>query len=144
MLRLLAETHHAMGRVELAESEFRALAGLSPRLFEMTRYALARLAADRGRYREAEALLHEALAQGRDPVAAYLALAQLALDQEERAEALMYAKAAAEARPRAYEPHLFLARFNKGTALAVHHLFEAERRGYRPTPAERSELIGRP
>ncbi|HEX5136177.1 MAG TPA: tetratricopeptide repeat protein, partial [Planctomycetota bacterium] len=40
----LAETYHAMGRIEKAEDEFRSLAGLSPRLFEMTRFALAKIA----------------------------------------------------------------------------------------------------
>ena len=38
----------------------------------VTRYALARIALDRGRFDEAEALYREALAGGRDPVAAHL------------------------------------------------------------------------
>jgi tetratricopeptide (TPR) repeat protein len=139
----LAETHYAMGRIELAEAEFRALAGLSPRLFEMTRHALARIAIDRGRLDEAEGLLGEALRDGRDPVSARLGLADLELRRGREAEALLHARAAMEARPRAPEPHLFLARMHRGTALAVHHLFEAERRGYRPSAEERRDLLER-
>ncbi len=137
----LAETHHAMGRIEIAENEFRALAGLSPRLFEMTRFALGRIALDREHYDEAEALYREALDRGRDPVAALLGLAELELKRGRRPEALGYAQIALLRNPRAPEPHLFLARFHKGTALAAHHLFEAQQRGYRPSDAERRAIL---
>jgi tetratricopeptide (TPR) repeat protein len=139
----LAETWHAMGRVERAEAEFRALAGLSPRLFEMTRYALARLAAERGRFDEAEGLLGEALREGRDPVSAYLQLADLELKRGRPTEALRHAQEAMAAGPRAPEPHLFLARYYRGTAIAAHHLFEAERRGYRFSHEERRSILER-
>ncbi len=137
----LAETHHAMGRVEIAEDEFRALAGLSPHLFEMTRFALARIALDREHFDEALALYEEALKVGRDPVSALLGLAEVELKRGRRREALAYAQAALERNPRAPEPHLFLARFHRGTALAAHHLFEAQRLGYRPSEEERREIL---
>lgn len=137
----LAETHHAMGRIEKAEDEFRALAGLSPRLYEMTRYALATIALDREHYDEAEALYREALAVGRDAASADLGLAEVALKRGRRPEAFAYAQAALAADPLAPEPHLFLARFYRGTALAARHLFEAQRLGYRPTEEERRSLL---
>jgi tetratricopeptide (TPR) repeat protein len=137
----LAETHHAMGRIELAEDEFRSLAGLSPHLFEMTRFALGRIALDRERWDEAETLYREALDKGRDPVPAYLALADLELRRGRRAEALAYAQLAIEKNPRAPEPHLFLARAHKGTALAARHLFEAERLGRRLPEEERRAIL---
>lgn len=139
----LAETWYAMGRIEKAEQTFAELSGLSPRLFEWTRYPLAKIAQDRGRPDEARRLYEEALACARDPVAARLGLAELALAEGDRVGALREAKLAMEARPHSPAPHLFLARFHAGTALAVRHLFEAERRGYRPTPAERRSLLGR-
>jgi tetratricopeptide (TPR) repeat protein len=137
----LAETHHAMGRVEIAEDEFRALAGLSPRLFEMTRLALGRIALDREHYDEAAALYREALRIGRDPVPPYLGLAETELRRGRRAEALAYAQAALERSPRAPEPHLFLARCHKGTAIGARHLFEAEKLGYRPSAEERRAIL---
>ncbi|MHC4549499.1 MAG: tetratricopeptide repeat protein [Planctomycetota bacterium] len=141
----LAETLHARGRVEQAASAFRDLAGLSPRLHEMTRYPLARIALDRGKLATAEALFREALREGRDPVAAHLGIAQVALRRGERPAAIRAAGQAMAARPHSPRPHLFLARLHRGTALAAHHLFEAERRGHRPTPAERRSLLeGRP
>jgi tetratricopeptide (TPR) repeat protein len=130
-----------MGRVEKAEDEFRALAGLSPHLFEMTRLALARIALDRERWDEAENLFREALDRGRDPVGAFLGLAGLELKRGRRADALAYAQAALERNPRAPEPHLFLARIHRGTALAARHLFEAQRNGYRVSDEERREIL---
>lgn len=137
----LAETHHAMGRIEIAENEFRALAGLSPQLFEMTRFALARIALDREHHDEALALYQEALRIGRDPVSAFMGLAEVELKRGRRRDALAYARAALERNPRAPEPHLFLARFHRGTALAAHHLFEAQRNGYRPSDEERRAIL---
>ncbi len=137
----LAETHHAMGRVEIAENEFKALAGLSPQLFEMTRFALGKIALDREHYDEAEAFYREALRIGRDPVSACLGLAELELKRGRRPEALIHARAALERGPRAPEPHLFLARFYRGTVLAAHHLFEAQRLGYRPSDEERRAIL---
>jgi Flp pilus assembly protein TadD len=139
----LAETLHAQGRVEQAASAFRDLAGLNPRLFELTRYPLAKIALDRGRFDRAERLYREALREGRDPVAAHLGLAEVALRREERPTAVRAAKEAMEVRPHSPRPHLFLARFYRGTPLAMHHLFEAERRGYRPTPEERRSILDR-
>jgi tetratricopeptide (TPR) repeat protein len=137
----LAETWHAMGRIEKAEDEFRSLAGLSPQLFEMTRFALARIALDRERWDEAEKLYREALDLGRDPVSALLGLAALELKRGNRAQALIHAQLAIERSPRAPEPHLFLARAHKGTALAAHHVFEAERKGYRFSDEERRQIL---
>jgi tetratricopeptide (TPR) repeat protein len=139
----LAETLHAQGRVEQAASAFRNLAGLNPRLFEMTRHPLAKIARDRGRFDRAERLYREALREGRDPVAAHLGLAEVALLREERATAIHAAKEAMQARPHSPRPHVFLARLYRGTPVAVHHLFEAERRGYRPTAEERQSILGR-
>jgi hypothetical protein len=48
-----------------------------------------------------------------------------------------------EARPHSPRPHVFLARLYRGTPLAVHHLFEAERRGHRPTAEERRSIQDR-
>jgi tetratricopeptide (TPR) repeat protein len=137
----LAETHHAMGRIELAENEFRALAGLSPHLFEMTRFALAKIAIEREHYDEAEALYREALGIGRDPVGSNLGLAELELKRGRRAEALLFAQVALEKNPRAPEPHVFLARYHKGTALAARHLFKAEQLGYRFSGEERRAIL---
>jgi Flp pilus assembly protein TadD len=139
----LAETLYAQGRIERAESAFRDLAGLSPQLFELTRYPLAKIALERGRFERAERLYREALREGRDPVAAHLGLAAVALARKERRAAVLAAKAAMEARPHSYRPHLFLARLHRGTPMAVRHLFEAERRGYRPTPEERRSILNR-
>jgi len=138
----LAETYHAMGRVEKAEDEFRGLAGLSPELFEMTRYPLAKIALSRERYDEAETLYRQALAIRRDPVAAYLGLADVELKRGRRAEALIYAQRAIQENPRAPEPHLFLARVHKGTALGAQHLMEARRLGYRSPEEGRRESDG--
>ncbi|MFI5404055.1 MAG: tetratricopeptide repeat protein, partial [Planctomycetota bacterium] len=139
----LAETHHAMGRVELAEDEFRSLAGLSPLLFEMTRLALARIALDREHFDDAIALYQEAEKVGRDPVTALLGLAEVELKRGRGADALAYAQAALHRNPRAPEPLLFLARFHRGTALAAHHLFEAQRLGYRLSDEERRSILER-
>lgn len=139
----LAETLHAQGRIEQAESAFRDLAGLSPQLFELTRYPLARIAMERGRLDRSERLYREALHEGRDPVAAHLGLAEVALRRKERSAAVQAAKEAMKARPHSPRPYLFLARFYGGTPLAVHYLFEAERRGYRPTPEERRSILER-
>jgi tetratricopeptide (TPR) repeat protein len=130
-----------MGRIEKAEDEFRSLAGLSPQLFEMTRFALARIALDRERYDDAEKLYREALDLGRDPVSALLGLADLDLRRGNRAQALIQAQLAIERSPRAPEPHLFLARAHKGTALAAHHVFEAQRKGHRFSEEERRRIL---
>jgi protein O-mannosyl-transferase len=137
----LAETWHAMGRIEKAEDEFRSLAGLSPQLFEMTRFALAKMALDRERYDDAEKLYREALDLGRDPVSALLGLADLELRRGNRAQALIHAQLAIVRNPRAPEPHLFLARAHKGTPLAAHHIFEAQRKGYRFSDEERRQIL---
>ncbi|MHC4973667.1 MAG: tetratricopeptide repeat protein [Planctomycetota bacterium] len=139
----LAETLHAQGRVEQAESAFRNLAGLSPQLFELTRYPLARIALERGRFDRSERLYREALREGRDPVAAHLGLAEVALRRQQRPTAVREARDAMKARPHSPHPHVFLARLHQGTPLAMRHLFEAERRGYRPTPAERRSILNR-
>ena len=139
----LAEILYAQGRVEQASKAFRDLAGLNPRLFEMTRYPLAKIELDRGRFDRAERLYREALREGRDPVAGHLGLAEVALRRDERASAVRAAKEAMEARPHSPRPHVFLARFYRGTPLAVHHLFEAERRGHRPTAEERRSILDR-
>jgi tetratricopeptide (TPR) repeat protein len=138
----LAETHHAMGRIELAQEEFEGLAGLSPQLYEMTRFALAKIAIDREHWDEARKLYQEALDVGKDPVSALLGLADLEEKCGHRKDALIYAELAIKRNPRAPEPHLFLARMQKGTALAAQHLFDAERLGARLTDADRREILG--
>lgn len=138
----LAETYHAMGRVEKAEDEFRSLAGLSPRLFEMTRFALAKIALDRERFDDAEKFYREALDLGRDDVSALLGLADLEIKRGNRAKGLVHAQLAITRNPRAPEPHLFLARAHKGTQLAAHHVFEAQRKGWRLSDEERQEILG--
>jgi len=139
----LAETLFEMGRKDEAERAFLALAGLNARLFEMTRYPLARIALDRGDAAKAGAYFREALREGRDPVAGHLGLAELALDRGDGAEALAHANRAIAAREHDPRPHLFLAKLHRGTAVAAFHLFEAERRGYRPSSRERVDLLGR-
>jgi len=137
----LAETLFEMGRKDEAERAFLALAGLNARLFEMTRYPLARIALDRGDAAKAGAYFREALREGRDPVAGHLGLAEL--DRGDGAEALAHANRAIAAREHDPRPHLFLAKLHRGTAVAAFHLFEAERRGYRPSSRERIDLLGR-
>ncbi len=141
----LAETLKEMRRPEQAEAIWRALACESTRLYEMTRYPLAALALERGRPEEAEARYREALAEGSDPVPAWLGLGKVALDRGDRPEAARCAAEAGRSRPHAGEPWLFLARLYAGSALGARHLIEAERRGVRVTDAERrSILMGRP
>lgn len=139
----LAETLWEMGRHEQAEQAFLRLAGLSPRLFEMTRYPLARLALERKDYAAAEARYREALRDGTDPVSAHLGLARLREERGDRAGARSEAVRAREARPHDPQPFVYLARLEPGTPQSVQSLFEAERRGYRPTPEERAALLGR-
>jgi len=139
----LAETWWAMGRREKAKSSFERLAGFSPLLFEMSRYPLARMALERGDTETAARLYDEALRSARDPVSALLGLAGLSVVSGREDWARKQVEAAMTARPHDPEPHLFLARLRPGTAEAARHLFEAERRGYRPTEADRSELLAR-
>jgi tetratricopeptide (TPR) repeat protein len=139
----LAEVHFELGRLDEAETAFRRLAATSPRLFEMTRYPLAHLALARGDHQAAEARYREALREGTDPVAARLGLARLAAALGRPEEARREARRAMQERPHDPEPHLFLARLDPGTPAALRHLFEAERRGYRPTPAEREAILAR-
>ena len=138
----LAEVLYAMGRPAQAAQAFGALAGLNPRLHEMTRYPLARIALDRGDLAGASQLYSEALRHGTDPVAALLGQARVALREGEPKQAVGNAKRAMETRPHNPQPHLFLARLHKGTPAAVRHLFQAERRGYRPTEKERRTILG--
>lgn len=133
----LAEALWARGRPDKARAEFERLAGLSPQLFEMTRYPLAKLAIERGDRAEAEARYREALRDGADPVAPRLGLARLHADAGEVRRAREEAEAAAAARRHDPAPHLFLAKLEPGTARAASHLFEAERLGYRPSGEER-------
>ncbi|MFQ5844249.1 MAG: tetratricopeptide repeat protein, partial [Planctomycetota bacterium] len=104
----LAEALWALGRPDEARAAFERLAGESARMFEMARYPLARMALDAGRLETAEALYREARAGGHDPVAAELGLARVALRRGDEAEARRRARTAAELRPHAPEPHLFL------------------------------------
>jgi tetratricopeptide (TPR) repeat protein len=138
----LAELAYARGRLVDAEGQFRALAGINPRLYEMTRYPLARIASQREDLARARALYEEALRHGTDPVAARLGLARLAKTRGDDRAAVAEARRAMEARPQAHEPHLFLARLRKGSPAAARHLFEAERRGYRVREDERRALLG--
>ncbi|HEX5138534.1 MAG TPA: hypothetical protein VFY93_16290, partial [Planctomycetota bacterium] len=78
---------------------------------------------------------------GRDPVSAILGLAEVELRRGNRDQALIYAQLAITRDQRAPEPHVFLARAHKGTALAAQHLFEAQRRGYRLSEEERREIL---
>ncbi|MGQ0612756.1 MAG: tetratricopeptide repeat protein [Planctomycetaceae bacterium] len=139
----LAETWWAMGRRENAKSAFERLAGLSPLLFEMSRYPLARMALERGDSETAARLYDEALRSARDPVSALLGLARVSLVAGREDLARQQVDAAMAARPHDPEPHLFLARLRPGTSEAARHLFEAERRGYRATEADRAELLFR-
>lgn len=139
----LAEVHFELGRLDEADAAFRRLAATSPRLYEMTRYPLAHVALARGDHAAAEARYREALREGSDPVAARLGLARVALALGKPQEARAEARRAMEERPHDPEPHLFLARLEPGTPAALRHLFEAERRGYRPTPAEREAILAR-
>jgi len=138
----LAEVYYAMGRREKAESIYLALAGHGARLYEMTRYPLARIALDRGDTTRARELYHQALRRGTDPVNAHLGLGRVALDEGNKQAAVLAARSAMDARPHSYAPHLFLARLYRGSPQAAQHLFEAERRGYRPTADERISILG--
>ncbi len=137
----LAETLLELRRPEQAEAIWRALACESTRLYEMTRYPLAALALERGRPEEAEQLYKEALAEGSDPVPAWLGLGRVALERGDRREAARCATEALAVRLHAGEPHLFLARLYAGSALGARHLIEAERRGVRVTEAERRSIL---
>jgi len=139
----MAETHYALGRSEKAAVAFAALAGLNERMFEMTRYPLAQIALDRGDFEAAAGYYDEALRRGVDPVGARLGMAKLKLRLDDREGAMAEVKAALDARPHSPDPYLFLARIRKGTPAAVRNLFEAERRGYRISPAERREIMPR-
>ena len=132
-----------MGRPEQAIRAFGALAGLRPRLHEMTRYPLARIALERGDLAAAKQLYAEALRHGTDPVAALLGLAQVSLKEDGRNAAVSYARQAMNVRPHNPQPHMFLARlYKRGTPAAVRHLVEAQRRGYRMTDEERLSILG--
>jgi hypothetical protein len=109
----------------------------------MTRYPLAQMALDRRDLDRAARCYEEALHSGRDPVSALLGLAEVALRREDRRAALELARRAMEERPWSHEPHVFLARLHRGSALAARHLFEAERRGYRVGAEEREQLLRR-
>jgi len=139
----LAETRFEMGRRDEAQAAFERLGGGSARLYEMTRYPLARIALARGDAAAAEARYREALEDGADPVAARLGLAQVAVFLGRRTEARHEAERALAERPHDPLPHMFLAKLDPGTPRAVKHLFEAERRGYRPTEAEREGVLAR-
>ncbi len=139
----LAETWNQMGRVAEAEAEWRALAGRNERLRVMTRFPLAGLLAERGDFAQAEALYREALESPRDPVSAYLGLAELADRQKQPEQALQWAREALRVRPHSPSPYVYLAHRHAGQPSAVRYLFEAERRGYRPTPRERSKILAR-
>ena len=137
-----AEVYYQMGRPQKAAATFRSLAGHSPRLYEMTRYPLARLALDRGDTVRARELYREALSRGADPVNAYLGMGRVAEREGNKQAAVLAASKAMELRPHSAAPHIFLARLFRGTPQGVRHLFEAERRGYRPTAAERRSILG--
>lgn len=137
----LAETLWAQGHKEESRAAFGRLACESTRLFEMTRFPLARMEIDRGRLDGAEAYYREALHARNDPVAAHLGLAEVARLRGDRGGARQRALDAALARPHSPEPHTYLARLEPGTPRAVRHLFEAERRGFMPSPEERARIL---
>jgi Tfp pilus assembly protein PilF len=107
----------------------------------MSRFPLAKIALERGDLDRADALYREALRSPRDPVAARLGLATVALRREDRAGAEREARAAMEERPHDPRPFVFLARMHPGTGRAAQLLFEAQRRGYRASDAERRSLL---
>ena len=137
----LAEAHYALGRVERAERGFGALAGLNPRLFEMTRYPLAQIAIDRGDFEAAADFYDEALRHGVDPVGAHLGIARLEMQRNNRTAAMAAVERAKDARPHSPDPYIYLAKVHKGTPAAVSYLFEAASRGHKLTPEQRRELV---
>jgi len=138
----LAEIHLEQERFPEARLEFDRMARMSKRMFELTRYPLARMALEEGDEAAARAYFEEALETGVDPVAAMLGIADLEAKGERRAEAVAQARAAMAERPHDPRPHLFLARLFAGTRQAPRHLFEAERLGYRATAQDRATILG--
>ena len=138
----LAEVDFRAGRLDRAENAFAEMAGLTPRLHEMTRFALAKIALKRRQYDRARAYYEEALASGTDPVAARLGLGTIALEKGDRRAAEQAARQAMASRPHSAAPYMFLARMAPGTPRAIRCLFEAERRGYRPSAEERRSILG--
>ncbi|MEE8107411.1 MAG: tetratricopeptide repeat protein [Planctomycetota bacterium] len=130
---------HAAARAAMAE-----IASESPRAYELTRYPLARMAAEAGDLDEAHRCYEFLLRVGNDPVGAHLGLARLAYDAGNEEDGDKHVRAAMQARPHDASPHLFLARRYAGTRRATGHLFEAERRGYRASARERDEILSKP
>ncbi|MEM8884111.1 MAG: hypothetical protein AAGD14_08595 [Planctomycetota bacterium] len=137
----LAEVWYRRGEIDRAEDEFRRLGMGSARMFEMTRYPLARLALDREAWAEARAHYEDALRIGDDPVAAILGFAQIAAKQGDTRQAEAEARRAAALRPHDHRPYTYLARLYAGTRRAIGLLVEAQRRGYRPTPRDREAIM---
>jgi hypothetical protein len=73
----LAEVWYRQGLVDKAEAKFQRMADQSRKLYEMTRFPLARIALERGDEREARRLYTEALGHAYDPAAAASLLADL-------------------------------------------------------------------
>lgn len=139
----LAEVWLAMGREKEARGAFDQLASESGYFYEQTRYVYARVALDKGELTEAARYYRQALDAGCDPLAARLGLAEVARRAGRPRDALREARAAAEARPQDPQPFVFLAKMARGGQAAA-YLFQAEKRGYRPTESERREILGSP
>ncbi len=137
-----AEVWWEQDRRDEARSAFHELASESARLYEMTRFPLAKMALDEGDYDTSEVCYRYVLKFGNDPVGAHLGLARLAEERGDAAEVVRCARAAMQARPHDPAPHIFQARRKVGTLEAMRHLFEAERRGYRASAEERRQIMG--
>ena len=137
----LAEVRYAQGRTGEARAAFERIGGESRRLFEMSRFPLAQIALDAGDFATARAHFEDALECGTDPVDALLGLAKISVSEGNPQEALAVARRAMKERPHDARPYVYVARIFAGSVQAPAYLIEAERRGYRPTPEERQEIL---
>lgn len=137
----LAEVWYRRGELVRAEKEFEDIGSGSIRLYDMTRYPLAKFARDRGDLETARALYREALECGFDPVAAHLGLADLEKEAGRLQAATAEAELAMKTRPHDARPYVFLAHLYAGTGRAPGYLMEAGKRGYRISPEERLRVL---
>jgi len=136
----LAEIVLEQGREDEARAMFDRLASEHPWFREMTHYVYARLALRDGRLDEARRRYEAALELARDPTPARLGLAETARRAGRPREAAREARTAMDGRPHDPRPYVFLAKMARGPA-AMGYLFQAQQRGYRPTPEERREIL---